>query len=427
MAAVSRLLLIVAALIAALAVMPAVAAQEAGPLDVIVVSGPLDERAIRFVAQTLEDVAAGGSQAAIIQLDSEGALSNEIEDLLDLFEQPPLPLVVWVGDAPAVAFGGAARLLIAAPLKTAAPGTEIGYLTPTVAGPKDGIDTVDGISSFTMLEEKVTVRGDIPGLVDAALPSIGQVVVWLDGRQVESQRGTHTLRTARPETAEDGSIRMLPIAPVRFHEPPLFTRLLRLSVQPEAAFFFLVMGLTVAAFEFYAIGPGLASAIGVLSLLMAGYGLGVLPLRWWALVLVGLGLLVYTAEFQRRSFGTLSILATGGLVAGGFFMTDAGSQISPSPWGVVLTVLAVMFFYLIAMPVVARSRFSTGTIGRDHLIGRIGTALTGLGPEGIVEVDGARWRARAHREAGVTSGDTVVVTAVRGLILEVDPDSSQAG
>ena len=421
MARVSRSLVLWLVLFAALAIMPAAVAQEIAPLDVIVVSGPLDQSMVRFVEQSIEDAAANGSQAVVIQLNSEGALSEDIEGLIDLFRQPPLPLVVWVGDAPAVAFGGAARLLIAAPLKTAAPGAEIGYLTPTVAGSEDAVDIVEATSAFTMLEETVTVQGPIPGLVDAALPSIGQVVVWMNGREVTSQQGTATLQTARAATGEDGTERMLPTAQVRFSEPGLFTRFLRLSIQPEAAFFFLVMGLTVAAFEFYAIGPGLASATGVISLLIAGYGLAVLPVRWWALVLIGLGLFVYTAEFQRRSFGPLSILATVGLVVGGLFITDAAPQIMPSAWGIVLTVLAAIFFYVIAMPVVARSRFSTGTIGRDHLIGRPGAAVTLLDPEGVVEVDGARWRARAHREAGLTPGDAVVVTAIHGLELEVDP------
>jgi membrane-bound serine protease (ClpP class) len=401
--------------------MPAAAAQEAAPLDVIVVSGSLDQSLIRFVEDSIQEAAANGSQAAIIQLDSEGALVAEIEDLIRLFQQPPLPLVVWVGDAPAVAYGGAAQLLIAARLKTAAPGAEIGYLSPTVAGSRDGVEIVAGTSLVAMLDEKVTVEGPISEVVDASLPSIGQVVVWLNGREVQSTQGTATLLTAREETGEDGAIRMVPTSQVRFHEPGVFTRTLRLSIRPEAAFFFLVMGLTVAAFEFYAIGPGLAAATGVISLLIAGYGLAVLPVRWWALVLIGLGLLVYTAEFQRRSFGILSMLATGGLVAGGLFMTDAAPQITPSPWGVVLTVLAAIFFYLIAMPVVARSRFSTGTIGREQLIGRRGVAVTALGPEGTVEVDGARWSARAHREAGLNPGDAVVVTAIRGLVLEVDP------
>ncbi len=418
-----RFLFLVAVLawLAAPFVMPAAAAQEAAPLDVIVVSGPLDQTMIRFVEDSIADAAANGSQAVIVQLNSEGALVGEIDDLIRLFQQPPLPLVVWVGDAPAVAYGGAAQLLVSAPLKTAAPGAEIGYLTPTVAGTKDGVEIVAGVSSFALFDETVTVEGPIPGVVDAALPSIGQVVVWLNGREAPSARGTATLVTAREETGEDGAVRMVPTSQVRFHEPGVFARTLRLSIRPEAAFFFLVMGLTVAAFEFYAIGPGLAAATGVISLLIAGYGLSVLPVRWWALVLIGLGLLVYTAEFQRRSFGVFSIVATGGLVAGGLFLTDAAPQITPSPWGVILTVLAAIFFYLIAMPVVARSRFSTGTIGRDQLIGRRGVAVTVLGPEGTVEVDGARWSARAHREAGLKAGDAVVVTAIRGLVLEVDP------
>jgi len=421
MAAVNRRLLLFLTFLAALMVMPVAGAQEAAPLDVIVLSGPLDQSAIRFVEETLEQVAANRSQAAIVQLDSEGALSDEIENLINLFEEPPLPLVVWVGDAPAVAYGGAARLLLAAPMKTAAPGAEIGFLAPTVAGSDDVIEIVAGTSSFDLFDETVTVEGAIPGLVDAALPSIGQVVVWLNGQEVQSQRGTATLQTARQEAGEDGTVRIVPTAQVRFHEPGVFARFLRLSIRPEAAFFFLVMGLTVAAFEFYAIGPGLAAATGVISLLIAGYGLSVLPIRWWALVLVVLGLLVYTAEFQRRSFGILSILATGALVAGGLFLTDAAPQITPSPWGVVLTVLAAIFFYLIAMPVVARSRFSTGTIGRDRLIGCTGSALTPLDPEGIVEVDGARWSARSHREAGINQGDPVTVTAVQGSMLEVEP------
>lgn len=417
---VNRRLLLFLAVLAALMVIPAAGAQETPPLDVIVLSGPLDQSAIRFVEDTLEMVAANGSQAAIVQLDSEGALSGDIDALIDLFKDPPLPLVVWVGEAPAVAYGGAAQLLLAAPMKTAAPGAEIGYLTPTVAGSDDVIEIVAGAASFDLFDEIVIVEGATPGLVDAALPSVGQVVVWLNGREVQSQRGAATLQTARQEAGEDGTARIVPTAQVRFHEPGLFTRFLRLSIRPEAAFFFLVMGLTVAAFEFYAIGPGLAAATGVISLLMAGYGLSVLPIRWWALVLVGLGLLVYTAEFQRRSFGILSILATGALVAGGLFLTDAAPQITPSPWGVVLTVVAAIFFYLIAMPVVARSRFSTGTIGRDRLIGRTGSALTSLDPEGVVEVDGARWSARSHREAGIKEGDPVTVTAVQGLMLEVE-------
>jgi membrane-bound ClpP family serine protease len=421
MTAVARLALFISVVFVALAVASVAGGQEGAPVDVIVISGPLDPSAVRYLEDVLEEVAAEGSQAAILQLDSEGALTDDIDRLLDLFAEPPLPLVVWVGEAPAVAHGGAAQLLLVAPLATAAPGVEIGYFTPTVAGREGGVDIVAGTSSFSLFDEVVKVDGPIPDVVDEALPSIGQVVVWLDGQEVASREGVTTLATAEEVTGDDGTLRLSPTVPVRFHEPGLVTRTLRLAIRPEAAFFFLIMGLTLAAFEYYAIGPGLAAVAGVASLLIAGYGLAVLPLRWWALVLIGAAMVVYTVAFQRRSFGLLSVLATGALLTGGLFLTDAAPQMTPSVWGVALTVLVAIFFFVYAMPLTSRARFSTGTIGRGRLIGRAGSAVTALIPEGVVEIDGSRWRARSHREAGITAGDAITVTAVRGLELEVEP------
>jgi membrane-bound serine protease (ClpP class) len=88
---------------------------------------------------------------------------------------------------------------------------------------------------------------------------------------------------------------------------------------------------------------------------------------------------------------------------------------------VVLSVLAVLFFYLLAIPTMGRARFSTKTIGREGLVGKKGLAITDVSPEGVVEVEGARWPATAHRESGIRSGAEIVVMAVRGWRLEVEP------
>jgi membrane-bound ClpP family serine protease len=88
---------------------------------------------------------------------------------------------------------------------------------------------------------------------------------------------------------------------------------------------------------------------------------------------------------------------------------------------VVFSVLAVLFFYLLALPTVGRARFSTQTIGREGLMSKPGWAVTDFLPEGIVEIDGARWPATAHRESGIKAGAKVVVVAVRGWQVEVEP------
>jgi membrane-bound ClpP family serine protease len=67
-----------------------------------------------------------------------------------------------------------------------------------------------------------------------------------------------------------------------------------------------------------------------------------------------------------------------------------------------------------------RARFSTKTIGRDGLVGKSGFAIGDFGPDGVVEVDGARWPATAHRESGIRAGSEILVTAVQGWRLEVE-------
>jgi membrane-bound serine protease (ClpP class) len=193
-----------------------------------------------------------------------------------------------------------------------------------------------------------------------------------------------------------------------------------LAATPETAFFFLVIGLTIVSFEFFAIGPGVAAGVAAISLLLAGWGMVNLPVKWWAVGLAVAGWVLLTAAYQKGGVIVLTILGALLLQIGGTWYVDGSGQIDPRWYLVLPSVLAVLFFFLLAMPTVQRARFSTQTIGRDYLIGERGVALVGLDPDGIVEVQGARWRATTHREAKLATGTPVVVNGVDGLFLEVD-------
>ena len=212
------------------------------------------------------------------------------------------------------------------------------------------------------------------------------------------------------------------VKPVTFIEPGLGIRFFRLAATPEAAFFFLVVGLSIATFEFFAIGPGVAAGAAALSLLLAGWGVVNLPVRPWALVVVVLGWALLTASYQRG--GVIALTSAGALLlqVAGSFLVDGTGQIDTRWWLIFLSVLGVLFFFLLAMPTVQRARFSTQVLGREGLIGSTGVALVDFDPDGLVEVNGARWRATAHREAGIKQDGSVVVSGVDGLFLEVGPD-----
>jgi membrane-bound serine protease (ClpP class) len=378
-------------------------------IDVVDVSGPLDASAIEFVVESIEQASEEGQELILLQIDSRAVLdSATYERLIDVVETPPLPVAVWVGPAPAQAFGGAALLLETASHAAIAPGSSIGLTSPLVLGEEV---TPDLLSDLPF--ESEVVEAEDTGF--ELQPTLRQYLQDLDGRTFETATGEAVVSTVR-EFGEGVTLK-----DVTFSKPGLLTRFFRLAVIPEAAFFFLVVGLSVVTFEFFALGPGVAAGVAALSLLPAGWGLVNLPTRWWGLLVVILGWGLLTAAYQKGGFVVMTAVGTILLQVGGMALVDGGGQIDPRWWLVFPSVLAVLFFFLIAMPTVQRARLSTQTIGRGSLVGREGSALVDFDPEGLVEVDGARWRATAHREAALVMGSRIIVTGVDGLYLEVEP------
>jgi len=87
--------------------------------------------------------------------------------------------------------------------------------------------------------------------------------------------------------------------------------------------------------------------------------------------------------------------------------------------------LTVLFFVW-GMTAAVRARFSTPTVGREGMVGRLGTAEVPIDPDGIAMIDGARWRARTNRATPLAAGDPVRVVEIDGLVLEVEPEEGGA-
>jgi membrane-bound serine protease (ClpP class) len=385
-----------------------------GQVTVIEVGGLLDDATVRFLVDSIEEAARNGSEIAIVQLNSPGAVARlgSLQEASRILSDPPLPLVVWLGPAPAVAGGGAAQLLSTGVEVAAAPGTRIEHWEPAIAGTDATLfPAPDG------LELPHTVETVDSHLVDRVAPSIRQLIQDLDGETFTVSGQERVVATITQAETGDG----ITTVPAVFIQPGLVHRFLHLGARPEAAFFFLVMGLTVAAFEFYAVGPGLAAVAAAISLFLASYGLSILPINWWAVAGALVAMWLLTASYQKGGVPGMNLLGSGLLTWAGFSFSSGEPQVGVGAVEVVLSVLAVLFFYLLAIPTMGRARFSTKTIGREGLVGKAGRAITDFSPEGIVEVEGARWPATAHRESGIRSGADVVVMAVNEWRLEVEP------
>lgn len=388
-----------------------------GPVVVVEIEGPMDQRVIDFAASAVSEADA---QVVVLLIDSPGVASGDLTDLAATIDTAVPPVAAWVGPQGAEAYGGAAQLLELVDYVGAAPGALVGYSVPTVAGDKAAaaVASSPGLSDLADDRVEISQTGPSPDFIDFVTPSIGQFLAMLDGIEV----GDGVIETVDETTLADGSVVTIPSVEVRFIKPGLFTRFLRLSIRPEAAFFFLVAGLALVAFEFYAAGVGVTAGVAALSLFLSAYGLSTLPVRWWAVGGSVLGVLLFTWDFQRTRLGWRSVLGLAALLVGGLALTDAAPQFGPRWWAVVLVVVGIALFYGFAMTTVVRARFSTPTIGREHLIGRRAVAETDFAPDGLVTVDGARWRASAARAADIKQGDTLTVLAVKEIVLEVEPE-----
>ncbi len=93
----------------------------------------------------------------------------------------------------------------------------------------------------------------------------------------------------------------------------------------------------------------------------------------------------------------------------------------PAPWGVVAVITALAIDVTETAFFVRWSKGRRVTVGAETLVGRTAVVVRRIGPRCQVKLDGELWEARA--ETDLSPGAEVVVRAVDGLVLEVEPSS----
>jgi membrane-bound ClpP family serine protease len=91
----------------------------------------------------------------------------------------------------------------------------------------------------------------------------------------------------------------------------------------------------------------------------------------------------------------------------------------PRPWGVVAMVVAGVIEVAESGALVWWTRRRKARVGIETLVGRTAVAMSEVASSGQVRIDGEIWGARS--DASVARGEEVVVTAVDGLTLVVEP------
>jgi membrane-bound serine protease (ClpP class) len=388
-----------------------------------VTAGQLD----RAIAQANSD----GAQALLIQLDTPGGLLDSTHSMVEAILSSRVPVIVFV--SPAGARGGSAGffLLESADVAAMAPGTNAGAAHPVIElGGQPDATVSQKIQNDTeaSLRSYVTIRGRNAEAADAAVHSSHSYTAEeaLDQHLIDVIANSDSALLAQLEgrtiTRLDGSKQVLHLGGARITplKPSLREELLGWLINPNIALLMLIGGALLIYLEFNTPGTIVPGALGTLMVLLAIFGLNLLPIRYTAVLLLvaALGLLVLEAKV-----GGHGALAIAGIVCLAFGMLTLVA--APVPEMAISPLIAigvsagfgVITVFLLRLAV--RARRMKSRLGVDALVGFAAKAMEPLAPEGHVLVEGEIWRAVAS--VHVPAGTPLRVVGHEQYLLRVEP------
>ena len=389
------------------------------PINVIEVSGLLDPVQADFIRTAIDRAESQDVQTLVIQLNSHKAVIDDAQmvDLVNEIATAKVPIAIWVGPSGARAYAGSGQLLLAADVTGISPGSRVGNFGDALDA--DGLTARDkAIIDKYCCSSLGAAEAVDAGVIDLNSPVLGQFIVGLDGLTVD---GT-TLDTAEIVQSSSGP-RSQPIAEVRFAKLDLLPRLMHTVASPPVAYLMLTIGLVLLVFEFFVAGVGIVGGVGALFLVLSAYGLTVLPTRPVGVALILFSMLAFAIDVQTGVPRFWTGVGTAAFTAGSLLLYD-GLSLS---WITLLFAIGgVLLAMLAGMPTMIRTRFATPTIGREWMIGEMGSAVVDVDPDGIVLVREAQWRARTNRATPIRAGEAIRVVGIDGPLLEVEPETGGA-
>jgi membrane-bound serine protease (ClpP class) len=204
--------------------------------------------------------------------------------------------------------------------------------------------------------------------------------------------------------------------------------LLATLANPNIAYLLLVVGLLGITAEVTTPGVVFPGVVGVICLLLSGYGLLNLPTNWLGLILILAGVAMFVADLHVAGFA----LSIGGLIAFGlgslfiftpFWASQAAATdtVRLNPWLIVGTTAGIAAFFMFGLSAAMEAQSQPVAVGRETMLERVGIVRQPLQPEGIVHIEGEEWTAISVTGEELPVGTRVRVVEVDGLRLRVEP------
>lgn len=432
---------LIAALIgAALAAAGPAAAQGRPEVVVVEATGPVGPPLAGYIQRGIQEGDSRNAEAVVLMLNTPGGLVNATQVIIQAMRTSDVPVIVFVGPRGAQSASAGLLITLAGHAAAMAPDTAIGASSPIGAQGQDLDSTSQekeeqylsaqarslaerrGDDAVQLASEAVTEARAVSasealaaGLVDVIVEDVDELLAALDGTVVEVNGRERTLNLSGAS-----------VSPVPMRQ---LERILLVITDPNLLFILLSIGVTALIVEIRTPGGWIAGLVGVSSLGLAMYGLGVLPVNWLGIVFVLMAFVLFLLEIKAPVHGALSAAAVVSLAVGAVILFD---QPGIAPFGSLSIPLVVgwsifigsIFVFLMTMALRAQTR--PPTTGYPGLVGQEGRVTQTLEPEGMVQVFGERWRAASIDGELIPVGARVeVVQAGQMLVYVRRTDSVQ--
>lgn len=432
MSRISRILLILIGLLLAVSVVAR--AQTGSPrIDVLTVKGTINPVLTDYIERGIEQAEETGASAVIIQMDTPGGLDTAMRDIIQSIINARVPVVVYVSPAGARAASAGTYITLSAHVAVMAPNTAIGAATPVALG-GDGEAQMSEEMKNKVINDAIAYIKDLASrhgrnaewaekavrdgssatsqealtlnVVDMVASDLDTLIAQLDGRTV-------TLIDGR-EITLDTQGAVINYVGMKLVEDFLYT-----IADPNIAYLLLslaMLGIMVEIFNPGLIFPGV---VGAISLLLAFFSLGVLPVNWAGVLLIALAFGLFVGEVLTTTFGLFTAGGVVSLVIGSLILFKGASPLfKVDSWLIASVTIALTAVFAFVINRAIRVHRKQAATGREELIGKRAVVKEALDPEGTVFYKGELWAAISEK-GRIEAGEEVIITAMDGLILNV--------
>jgi membrane-bound serine protease (ClpP class) len=367
----------------------------------------------------------------VIELSTPGGSIDLMDRIVQSIRNFHRPVVVYVTPRGAMAGSAGTLITLSGHLSAMAPETLIGAASPVGSEGEDVGETMETkvkeVMKATarnltakrpveaqrlaeaMIEEARAVTVDQAleiGLIDIKADDLQDLLAQVNGRTVIVLDQPQILHTLNAQVEE---------VPQNFID-----EVLSFLTNPNLVFLLLAVGVQAILIELSSPGGWVAGFTGAVMLLLAVYGLGILPVNWFGMTFVVIAFVLFVLDVKAPTYGALTAAGVGSFIAGSLILFNSvrvpGFEGVSVPL-VILTGLVIGGSFSIIVSIGVRAQRIPVQMGSKSLVGKEGVVRSS-GKRMQVQVAGELWTAVAEDE--YPTGTRVRVAKMDGLRLVVE-------